>query len=245
MRRGVLIGIGVVAVVAIVGFWYLFIRDDAPPELTLEDAVEDVAGTTTTAPDGSLPPTTAPPATDGGSDNANLDGVWTVSQDNTIVGYRIGEELSGIGTTEAVGRTSEVTGSLTLNGSVVEAVSIEVDMTTLTSDSGSRDNQLRTRGLETDTFPSGTFVLLSPVDLGSVPAEGETVSATATGEFTIHGVTQTVELPIEGTLADGQILVVGSLDVALADYDIEPPVGFRVLTIEDTGVFEVQLVFTR
>lgn len=138
-----------------------------------------------------------------------------------------------------------MTGTLTLNGSVIESVAIEVDMTTLQSDSGSRDGQLRTRGLETDTFPTGTFVLTAPVDLGSVPAEGETVSATATGDLTLHGVTRSVEMPIEGTLANGQILVVGSLEVVLADYDIEPPVGLRILTIEDQGVFEVQLVFTR
>lgn len=243
MRRGVLIGIGVAVVVVAVGFWYLFIRDDAPPELTLEEAVADVAETTE-AP-------TSEPAAEGATTTsssaapASLDGEWAISQENTIVGYRIGEEISGIGTVEAVGRTSEVTGTLTLNGSVLESVAIEVDMTTLQSDSGTRDNQLRTRGLETDTFPTGTFVLTAPVDLGSVPAEGETVSATATGDLTIHGVTQSVEMPIEGTLASGQILVVGSLEVVLADYDIEPPVGFRILTIEDQGVFEVQLAFTR
>jgi polyisoprenoid-binding protein YceI len=253
MKRSLLIAVLVGVAAVAVGGWYFFIRDDAPPELTLEDAVEGI--TSTTAPDvtttqpsnpgASLPPTTTTPATDAGAPDAAIDGTWTVDQANTIVGYRIGEELSGIGTTEAVGRTSDVTGSLTLNGTVIESVTIEVDMTTLQSDSGSRDDQLRTRGLETDAFPAATFELTDAFDLGSLPADGATVSAVAAGELTLHGVTQSVEIPLEGTRAEGRIVVVGSLDVALADYDIEKPVGFRVLTIEDVGVFEVQLAFTR
>ena len=250
MRRGLIIGTAVAAVVAAAAIWYVFIRDDAPPELSLEQAVEGITGTTSVAPSAgtSNPPTTTV-STSGPSNGAaapdGLDGVWVIDEANTIVGYRIGEELSGIGTAEAVGRTSNVTGSMTLNGSVLEAVSIEVDMTSLRSDSNSRDDQLRNRGLETDAFPSASFVLTSPVDLGSVPADGTTVSATATGDLTLHGVTRSVEIALDGTLVEGTIAVVGSLEVALADFDIEPPVGFRVLTIEDQGVFEVQLAFTR
>jgi polyisoprenoid-binding protein YceI len=252
MKRPLLVAVIVGVAVVAVGGWYFFVRDDAPPELTIEDAVAGI--TSTTAPNVTTTqapvPETVPPTTTSASDGAEagdaaLDGTWTIDPANTIVGYRIGEELSGIGTTEAVGRTSDVAGSLTLNGTVIEAVSVEVDMTTLQSDSGSRDNQLRTRGLETDRFPTATFELAGPVDLGALPAEGETVSAVASGDLTLHGVTRGVEIPLEGSLAGDRIVVVGSLDVALADYDIEKPVGFRVLTIEDVGVFEVQLAFTR
>ena len=248
MKRGLLIGLGVaVLVVAIGGGWFYFIRDDAPAELTLEDAVSDIVGTTE-AGDGDsgtpAPATTAAPETTI-ADSASLDGEWSIDSEFTEAGYRIGEELSGIGTFEAVGRTSEVTGSLTLNGSVIEIVAIEVDMGSLRSDSSTRDGALRTRGLETDTFPTASFVLTEPLDLGSVPAEGETVSVTATGELTLHGVTQPVQIPLDGTLADGRIVVVGQLEIALADYDIVKPTGFRVLSIEDNGVFEVQLAFSR
>jgi polyisoprenoid-binding protein YceI len=247
MKRGLIIGLGVAVLAVAIGGWYFFIRDDAPAELSLDDAVSDIVGTTepgdadsgTAAPATTAAPsaTTAPPA--------SLDGDWSIDTEFTVVGYRIGEELSGIGTTEAVGRTSDVTGSLTLNGTVLEAVSIEVDMASLRSDSGTRDDQLRSRGLETDTFPTASFVLTGPVDLGAVPAADETVSVTATGELTLHGVTQTVQIPLDGTLADGRIVVVGQLEIALADYDIVKPTGFRVLSIEDDGVFEVQLAFSR
>ncbi|MDJ0959911.1 MAG: YceI family protein [Acidimicrobiia bacterium] len=248
MKRGLLIGLGVAVLVAVIGGgWLYFVRDDAPEELSLEDAISDIVGTTQ-APSGDsgtvAPTTTGAPSTTT-ADSASLDGDWNIDTEFTEVGYRIGEELSGIGTFEAVGRTSEVAGSLTLNGSVIEAVAIEVDMGSLRSDNGTRDGALRTRGLETDTFPTATFVLTEPLELGSVPASGATVSAVATGELTLHGVTQPVQIPLDGTLADGRIVVVGQLEIALADYDIEKPTGFRVLSIEDNGIFEVQLTFSR
>jgi hypothetical protein len=82
--------------------------------------------------------------------------------------------------------------------------------------------------------------------LGAPPAEGETISATAVGDLTLHGVTNSVELPIEGSLVDGgTIVVVGSMPVTMADYDIEPPTGLRVLSIEDVGTIEPQLAFVR
>jgi hypothetical protein len=74
--------------------------------------------------------------------------------------------------TEAVGRSSGVTGGLTVEGSpgalALAAGSIEVDMTTLASDESRRDNQLRGRGIQTDTFPTSTVGLAGPVAL---PAE--------------------------------------------------------------------------
>ena len=41
-------------------------------------------------------------------------------------------------------------------------------------------------------------------------AKGEVVSAVATGELTINGVTNTVEIPVEARLVDAKILVTGS-----------------------------------
>lgn len=252
MRRGAAIGIAAAVVVLAVGAWYVFVRDDAPAELSLEGAVADVVGTTEGSAASSTTAGTQPSSTVAASSTttppdaaAALDGTWTIDQANTVVGYRIGEELSGIGTTEAVGRTSDVTGALALSGTVIEAVDIEVDMTTLRSNSDSRDNQLRTRGLETDLFPVASFSLTEPIALGAEPAPGETINATASGDLTLHGVTRSVEVPLEGTIVDDTIVVVGSLEVLLADYDIDAPVGFRVLTIEEQGVFELQLAFTR
>ena len=47
----------------------------------------------------------------------------------TFVGYRVNEELSGIGSTTAVGRTPEVSGTMTIDGTTLTAANIEADMT--------------------------------------------------------------------------------------------------------------------
>ena len=62
----------------------------------------------------------------------------------SAVGYRVVEVLFGQDT-EGVGRTSAITGGLTLDGAQVTAADFEVDMTTVTSDEDRRDNQFRGR----------------------------------------------------------------------------------------------------
>ena len=237
MKRWLVVGV-VAAVLAGVAVWYLFLRNDAPEALSIEGAVSQVA---TTSPPPSAGATTTP-VTEVAV--ASLDGVWVADPENTIVGYRIGEELSSIGVAEAVGRTSDVAARLELAGSTVDTVEVIVDMATLRSDSGRRDSALETRGLETAAFPEASFRLTDPVDLGDL-RDGEAVSVTASGELTLHGVTRPVTVPLDVQLVGDRAVVVGSVEVTLADYDIEKPTGFAVLSIEDVGLLEFQVTFVR
>jgi polyisoprenoid-binding protein YceI len=244
-RKLGVIAAAVVAVVAVAGFagWWFLIRDDAPPEADIRAAGEtlDAAGG---GSDGSE--TTEGPA-------ADIEGTWTVDASigsfddfsGTWAGYRIDEELAGVGTNTAVGRTPDVSGTMTVEGDAVTAVDVEVDVTTLQSDSGTRDGALGTRGLETDRFPTATFSLTEPLALPAGVADGERASAQVSGELTIHGVTRPVTLTVETLLSNGAAAVVGQAPVALADFQIEPPTGFSVLSIQDQGTFEFQLFFTQ
>ena len=49
----------------------------------------------------------------------------------------------------------------------------------------------------------GFFALTQPIELGRVPAEGETIAAMAMGDLTLHGVTRGVSIPLEGQLSNG------------------------------------------
>lgn len=252
--RILLFGIGLAVIAAAVaGAWYLFLRAPAPAEVALaaEPAAtaSPSADPTETAETGTpLSTASAEPAAPAG-----LDGTWTVDGSvgsfddfsGSFVGYRVQEELVGVGAATAVGRTPEVTGSLTLSGTTVTEASFEADLTTLQSDSGMRDGQLGRQGLETDTYPTATFVLAQPTELGSAPAEGEAIWATAAGDLTLHGVTQRVEIPVEARLADGVVTVVGTLPIAFGDYGMTAPESMRVLSIDENGTMEFQLHFTR
>ncbi len=231
-RRAVQIVVGVVVVaLAVAGFLVFQVYSgDTPPEAALSSASVD------------------PSATGSAGD---LDGTWSLdtttgSLDDgsaTFAGYRVQEKLSTIGTHDAVGRTQQVTGSMTLSGTQVTALDISVDTTTLTSDDERRDNQLRERGLETDAFPTASFSLTQPIEVGKVPDPGEQIDATATGDLTLHGVTKQVTVPVTAQWTGERIEIVGSIDITITDFGIEKPTGFIVLSIADDGTIEFHLLF--
>ena len=246
-RKLGVVGAVAAALVLVVGFagWWFLLRDDAPEEASI-----DAAGETLDAAGGEAG------AGDEAGDAAPADGVdgaWAVDMalgsfddfSGTWAGYRVEEELANIGASTAVGRTPDVSGTMTVAGGEVTAVDVEVDLTTLQSDNGQRDGQLASRGLETERFPTATFTLTSPIALPDDAGTAGSVSAQATGDLTIHGVTREVTLDLEAEVTDGSAAVVGQAPVKLTDFDIEAPTGFRVLSITDDATFEFQIFFAR
>jgi polyisoprenoid-binding protein YceI len=187
--------------------------------------------------------TTATPTGDTGTvSEASLDGTWTVGS-GSQAGYRVQEVLFGQDT-EAVGRTNAVTGELTVAGSQVSSGSFTVDLTQVTSDEERRDSQFQGRIMETASYPTATFELAEPITLESLPADGSAVTASASGELTLHGTTRqvTVELTVQRS-GDG-VQASGSIPVTFADYGIASP-SFGPVTTEDSGEIEFLLAFTR
>ena len=168
---------------------------------------------------------------------AATDGTWAIGT-GSAVGYRVVEVLFGQDT-EGVGRTDQVTGQLTLAGTQVTDGSFEADLTTVVSDEDRRDNQFRGRLMDTDNFPTATFTLTAPIELGSVPADATPVTATATGELTLRGVTNPVTVEVQAQKNGDTIQVVGSTDVVFADYGIPQPDNGAVST-QDHGLLGVR-----
>jgi polyisoprenoid-binding protein YceI len=230
------------------GYAYLlWAKDDAPAALSTTDL--DQALTTTLGTD--KPPATTTAATAATAEttastvstaDAGVDGTWTISQDSTL-GYRVQEVLGGVDT-EGAGRTNQVTGELTIAGTQVTAVEFTVDMASVTSDSDRRDGQFRSRIMSTDEFPTSTFVLTSPIDIGATPAEGVTVEATATGDLTLRGVTNSVTFPVQAKLESGRIGVLGTIPVRFSDYGIPDPSN-AFAAVKDNGTLEFVLVLDR
>jgi polyisoprenoid-binding protein YceI len=234
------------------GAWYFFIRDDAPPAVSLSGALDELdersATPTGTATTGATSTPTAEPTSEASptdvtaSEGVGLDGAWSIDPSlESFVGYRVQEELASIGATTAVGRTPAVEAALTIEDGVLTAASVDADLTQLESDQSRRDNALRNQGLETAQFPTATFVLTEPLTLPEGLEAGEAVQLTLVGELTLHGVTQPVEVPVEAQLADGVIAAIGSLEIQFADYNMDTPRAASVLSVEDHGVMEMQL----
>lgn len=234
-RRTILLGGAVLLIVAVVGGVWWYLRDDAPAEVTLDSAAAGV--------------TTVP-----GDQATTLDGTWTVdtatgtfdfsSASGTFAGFRVSEQLSGIGSTTAVGRTGSVSGSMSISDSSVTKASFTVDLTSITTDRDRRDAQVQ-RALETDRFPDATFVLTEPIPLPGDAADGGDLTLDAVGDLTIHGETHEVTVPLQARLKGSTILVVGSVDLAFSDYGVSVPKAPIVLSVDDHGTMEFQLLLTR
>ena len=226
MSRPIKIIISVVigAVVLVVGGTWLYINvidDDAPEKFSLK-------------PDQK--------ASSSGDADASIDGTWTVGA-GSEAGYRVDEILFGQNNT-AAGRTTDVTGTVTLEGTKVTATTITVDLTTVSSDEERRDNQFQGRIMNTAEFPTATFELTEPADFGEVPAEGAVINVKATGKLTMHGTTRTVAVDLQAKRSAGTIEVTGNLPIVFADYGIPNP-SFGPISTEDHGELEFLLKLTK
>jgi polyisoprenoid-binding protein YceI len=193
-------GLAVAAVAMGAAAWYFYLRSDAPAPVSLASALESIEATDGGAA-GSMTASNVSEDVD-----AELGGTWTVvAGANSFAGYRVDETLAGVGATTAVGRTSGVTGSLEFDGDAITNVEVTADLTTLASDKTMRDGQLRNQAIETSKFPTATFVLTSPIQISDLPADGETVTQTIAGELTLHGVTNEIEIEVQGVLQNGQL----------------------------------------
>ena len=263
--RTVAVALPLLAVLGVYGgiLVYTKVINDPADALTTEDlgnvftddsTVTTVAPTTTVASDptttaASDPTTTAIAPTTSAASSADatagaLDGVWNVdpTDASTTFGYRVQEVLGGVDTT-ATGRGNEIDGSITVAGTTVTEGSFTVQVASITSDRSQRDGQFTGRIMQTSQFPTATFTITQPVDLGTIPADGEQVTASVTGDLTLHGVTNSVTFDVTAQTDGTTIGVLGEIPIVFADYGIDnPSTGF--VTTEDNGLLEFILVFT-
>jgi hypothetical protein len=81
------------------------------------------------------------------------------------------------------------------------------------------------------------------METDTMPKRGETIEATAVGDFTLHGVTRRVRIPVEGRWDGTSIQVVGNLPIVFADYDMDAPNVGGFVSVRDEGEMEFQLFF--
>jgi polyisoprenoid-binding protein YceI len=224
---GWLAGAAVAVVVLVVGgaFVYIhFIEGPAPAPLSLKSA----ASPTPSA--GSSIPATATGAA------GTLAGSWRVAS-GSIVGYRVDEVLAGQSNV-AVGRTSHISGTMTIKGSTVTAASFTVQMATITSDQSQRDAQFNGRIMDTATYPAGTLTLTAPIDLAPVPAKSVIRTYHATGTLTLHGHTRPVSFALQAERTSAGIEGSGSIPIVFADWGISNPSFAGFVTTQNHGELE-------
>ncbi|MDZ7721227.1 MAG: YceI family protein [Balneolaceae bacterium] len=115
------------------------------------------------------------------------------------------------------GTSDHLTGLIDFDENLVD---FYIDLKTLDTGNGKRDRDMYST-LETDEFPFAEFTgtLQSSFDLASTDEQNVTVA----GDFTIHGVTHSIE--VDGSLQhrNNTLSLEASWILNLNDYEIEPP----------------------
>ena len=231
--RWLLGGVVVLAVLVVGGTWLYIhvIEGPAPAPLGLRSGSSASASPTVRS---SAAAAAAAPA---------IAGQWRVAS-GSMVGYRVQEVLAGQNNT-AVGRTSDISGSMTISGTTVSNASFTVQMATVRSDQSERDAQFDGRIMDTASYPEGTLTLSGPIELGTLPSDGVIRSYQASAKLTLHGQTRMVAFSLQAERTGASIEVSGSIPIVFAEYGIANPSFGSFVTTQDHGLLEFLVKFSR
>jgi polyisoprenoid-binding protein YceI len=170
--------------------------------------------------------------------------------EETEARYIVEEEFFGQGFATAIGVTNIVAGEVTFIGSetpLIESGEFRVDISTLTSDEGRRDNAIRQRWLQSSLFPQAIF---RPAEVAGLPAgfsfvEGETIQFTLTGEMTIRDVTQDLSFSIEAVGSGDRLTGRATATFLMTDFGFNPPSIVGVLEAENVVVVELDFTLVQ
>jgi polyisoprenoid-binding protein YceI len=174
---------------------------------------------------------------------------FRTAADGNEARYLVREQLAGLDLpNDAVGRTKNVDGMIVFDdkGVIVrDSSKFVIDLTTLTSDKPRRDNFIKSRTLQTDKYPTATFV---PFELRGLPAnlpKTGTVTFQVAGQLTIHGVPRFTVW--NATAEAGADTYAGTASTAFVfdDFRLEQPAVPVVLSLNDTIKLEYDFTLDR
>jgi len=183
------------------------------------------------------------------SSTTSLGGRWQVAG-GSQAGYRVREKLAFLpAQSDAVGRTSEITGGATItdssHASTVTAATFNVAVNTLKSDRSLRDEKLHSVGLESDTYPTATFALSTPLTLPASVFAGHVAHVSATGVIEIHGVSRRESVPVEMGLSGSTLQAAGSLTFPWSEFNMTAPSIGGFVNVTERATLEFDLLLRR
>jgi len=192
---------------------------------------------------------TAPPT--GSTTATGGTGTWQIGS-GSLVGYRVKEQFAGQASThEAVARTGDVTGQVTITSSggtyQMTSAKVTVQLSNLASvdqvagyNVTNRDRIVQ-RSLNVSSFPTAVFETQN-VTLPAGAETGQAVTVSVPGKLTIHGVTKDVTATLQLRVSGSTAQIAGSIATNMTDYGISPPsVGFTTVQPAVTVEFQLDL----
>jgi len=132
------------------------------------------------------------------------------------------------------GKTSDVSGTIVADGANPSASSVQVTVNMASLDTGValRNKEMRERYLETNKFSTASFKSVS-VSAAAPVGPNQPADVNVTGDFTLHGVTKRMTIPVRVVLIpDGRIHATSHFTVKMPDFAINVPHNILV-TVDD------------
>jgi polyisoprenoid-binding protein YceI/mono/diheme cytochrome c family protein len=155
----------------------------------------------------------------------NGETVYRIDPTHSSLTYGVDENLIGQTAHHVTGSTNGIAGDLALNAahpSASRVGNIVANVEQLHSDNNLRDQQLRQRYLESETYPLVTFSTTKLTGLPASVVDGKTYSFTMTGTLTVHGVTAPETWKVTAKVANGKLDATAATTVKMSSFGVGP-----------------------
>lgn len=113
-------------------------------------------------------------------------GTWAIDTAHSTVGFTVRHLM----VSKVRGRFQDFSGTITVDENGAPRIDAEISTASITTDNAQRDGHLKTADFfEVEKYPTATFTSTS------VQAKGD--DFVLTGDFTLHGVTKSIDLNVE------------------------------------------------
>lgn len=171
--------------------------------------------------------------------------VYAISQDDSEVRFTIYEELFGQ-PNDVVGTSNQVAGEIAVNLDDLSGAQvgvIQVNARTLVTDENRRNQTIRNRILNTDSYEFITFTPTEIIGLDGSAAIGETVQFQIAGDLTIRDVTNPVVFDVTAQAnSANQFTGTATATILRSDYNLSIPSVPSVANVGEEVTLEIDFL---
>lgn len=176
-----------------------------------------------------------------------MDGTWEVvsgsGRNTSSLGYTFAEILP-VDERVTSGSTQDIEGTVTIAGEKIQDGQVTVDVTDVSSDKQVRDENVRRKILETDTYPTAHLTLDGGEDVSRLPDDGTAATVTVSGKLTIKDATRPVTAELRALRDGDRVILSGDLPIKREDFNLEAP-EFVAAKIAEEGEINIRLAFEK
>ena len=164
---------------------------------------------------------------------------------NSTARYIVNEQLVKLpAPNDAMGSTKDIVGKIILseNGQIStdHNSSLEVNMLSLKSDSNRRDDYMKRKSLESNTYPTASFQITKINNLTYPIPENQKLDFELIGTLTIREISKEVSWDVSGKFDGTKLTGLAKTEFKFGFFEIEIPKVFVVVSVKDLIQLEIE-----